>query len=108
LPTTKKLSVCEEHAATREELKGQYTFTHTSYQALLDEVDVDIIAVVDYYTIRGQRVIQALEHGKRIIADKPLCTSLAELDTIEALSSEKGIVGLLPVRHARFGRIEAL
>ena len=30
--------VCEEDAATREELKEKYAFTHTSYDGMLDEV----------------------------------------------------------------------
>jgi predicted dehydrogenase len=83
--------LCEEHAPTREALGSQYTFTHTSYAAMLDEVEVDIVAVGDYYGVRGERVIAALERGKHVIADKPLCTSLAELDRIEQLAAEKGL-----------------
>jgi predicted dehydrogenase len=58
---------------------------------MLDEVEVDIVAVGDYYGVRGERVIAALERGKHVIADKPLCTSLAELDRIEQLAAEKGL-----------------
>eukprot|EP01051_Picozoa_sp_SAG22_P022064 SAG22_NODE_5137_length_1079_cov_1.261224_1_plen_270_part_00 len=83
--------VCEEDAATREELGETYASTHTSYARMLAEVEADIIAVGDYFTIRGARIIAALEAGKHVIGDKPLCTSLDELDTIEALSAERGL-----------------
>ncbi len=64
---------------------------YESYEALLADPNVDIVAIGDYYGIRGQRVCQALRAGKAVITDKPLCTSLEELETIEKLSREKGI-----------------
>jgi predicted dehydrogenase len=36
-------------------------------------------------------LIDALSAGKHVIADKPLCTRLSELDEIERLSKEKGL-----------------
>ena len=36
-------------------------------------------------------IIDALKHGKHVICDKPLCTSLSELDEIEKLSDEKNL-----------------
>jgi predicted dehydrogenase len=90
-PSLEITGVCEEDAVAREELKGEYTFTHTNYDTMLDEVDADIIAVGDYYTIRGERMIKALERGKHVIGDKPLCTSTADLDHIEALATAKNL-----------------
>jgi predicted dehydrogenase len=43
--------------------------------------------VGDYYGRRGELLIRGLESGKHVIADKPLCTRLAELERIEQLSS---------------------
>ncbi len=62
---------------------------YESYAALLADPEVDIVAIGDYYGIRGQRIIQALKAGKHVITDKPVCTRLAELDEIEALVCEK-------------------
>ncbi len=62
---------------------------YASYDELLSDPEVDAVAVGDYYGIRGQRIIQALRAGKHVIADKPICTSLEELDEIRALSMEK-------------------
>lgn len=82
------VAACEEDAATRAELaaSGKVEITHDSYARLLAEVPCDIIAVGDYYGIRGSRAIQALEAGRHVILDKPVCTHLDELDRIESLA----------------------
>ncbi len=64
---------------------------YDTYEALLADPQIDIVAIGDYYGIRGQRVIQALNAGKAVITDKPLCTSPEELAEIERISREKGI-----------------
>ncbi len=66
-------------------------FTHDSYEALLADPTIDAVAIGDYFGIRGARAIAALKAGKHILVDKPLCTSLEELDEIEKLSREKGL-----------------
>lgn len=69
---------------------------YDNYEQLLADPSVDIVAVGDYYGIRGKLIIRALQAGKAVIADKPLCTSLEELAEIERLSAERGLpVGCL-------------
>ncbi|MCP4642571.1 MAG: Gfo/Idh/MocA family oxidoreductase [bacterium] len=83
---------CEEDADARAALQDSpVAITHDSYKTMLSEVDCDVVACGDYYGIRGERLIAALEAGKHIVGDKPLCTDLAELDRIEALSHSKGL-----------------
>lgn len=83
--------ICEEHAETRSELSDTYHFTHTDYETMLDEVQADIVAIGDYFTIRGARAIVALSRGKHVVVDKPLCTSLKELDEIERLAQKSSL-----------------
>ena len=90
-PHLEIVGVCEEHAPTRESLAGTYKFTHTDYAKMLTERSPDIVAIGDYFAIRGARAIAALEAGCHVISDKPLCTTLAELDRIEALSAAGGL-----------------
>jgi predicted dehydrogenase len=52
---------------------------------------METVAIGSPYGDRGQMAIQALEAGKNVICDKPLCTSLEELDKIERLAKEKGL-----------------
>ena len=62
-----------------------------SYEALLAVPGLDAVAFGGCYGDRGKMEIQALEAGKHIIGDKPLCTSLDELDQIQRLSEQKGL-----------------
>ena len=62
---------------------------YESYEALLNDPEVDAVAVGDYYGIRGQRILQALDAGKHVIADKPICTSPEELEAIRKKAIEK-------------------
>jgi len=66
-------------------------FTYENYSDVLNDENVQIVAIGDYYGIRGKRVIEALKAGKHVICDKPLCTSLSELDEIEKLTKEKNL-----------------
>ena len=68
------------------------TFPYRSVEEVLADKTVDAVAIGDYYSIRGSHAIAALRAGKHVIADKPICTSLSELDEIEALSRERGLV----------------
>lgn len=86
------VAVCEEDAATRAELAAAgIPVTHDSYPRMLDEADADVVAVGDYFSIRGERAIQALESGRHVISDKPLCTTLEEWARIEALSRRQDL-----------------
>ena len=85
------VAACEEHEPTRQQLadEGKVTFTHERAQDVLDNVDCDAVAIGDYYARRGELAVAALERGRHVIVDKPICTSLAELDRIEQLARDK-------------------
>ena len=75
----------EENTTARKSAEDLgINFRYNTYKQLLEDKEVDIVAIGDYYGIRGQRVIEAL-------CDKPLCTSLEELDIIEKLVREKNL-----------------
>lgn len=89
---TEVVAACESHAPTREGLKdGPVEITHTDFETMLSEVDCDVIAIGDYYARRGELAIRALEAGRHVIADKPLCARLDEVDRMARLSEEKGL-----------------
>lgn len=89
----KIVAACEHDPGTREHVaaQGLVDITHDDFGAMLEYTACDAIAVGDYYAQRGNHIIQALSHGKHVISDKPLCTSLEALDAIETLASEKGL-----------------
>lgn len=63
--------------------------THGDFDAMLKSVDFDALVVGDVYADRGPQVIKALEAGKHIIADKPLCTRPEEMREIRRLAQQK-------------------
>ena len=85
------VAACEEHGPTREALSkaGRVEFTHHTYERMWEE-DFEVLAIGDYYARRGELAIQALESGRCVIADKPLCTNLEELDRIAELAAANG------------------
>lgn len=87
---TDLVAACEEHVDTRAEATAKgVVLTHNSAEDLIAHADCDVIGIGDYYTRRGSLVIAALKAGKHAITDKPLCTSLDELDEIARLAKEK-------------------
>lgn len=71
--------------------------THADWRKMIDDVDFDVLIIGDAYAQRGAQVIRALEAGKHILTDKPLCCSLEELEQIRRLGQSKRrsvIVGL--------------
>ncbi|MBR4304533.1 MAG: Gfo/Idh/MocA family oxidoreductase [Clostridia bacterium] len=65
-------------------------FSDLPYDSWLDS-DIDTVAIGCAYGDRGEAIIRALRAGKHIIADKPICTSLQQLETISALCREKNL-----------------
>ena len=82
----------EENAEARAaaEVRLGASFLSESYDAML-ATDIDAVAIGCAYGDRGAAVIKALRAGKHVIADKPICTSLAELAQIRALCAETGL-----------------
>lgn len=87
------VAACEEDAATREAVNaaGRVSVAHDDFPAMLAQVPCDAVAIGDYYARRGPLAIAALSAGRHVISDKPLCTSLDQLDEIERLAAEKGL-----------------
>src|SRR5437867_8684607 len=81
------VAACEEDPQTAANLHktGEVKLTHQNFQQMLAGIDCDVIAVGDYFARRGALIIAALRAGKHVISDKPICTSLDELDQIESL-----------------------
>ena len=87
------LAACEEDAQTRQQLIAAKATDRVfdSYARMLDEVECDVVAVGDYYGKRGAIIAEALRRGRHVLSDKPICTSLRELDEIERLARAQGL-----------------
>ncbi len=85
------VAAAEDDVPTRQALAGKVRFTHEACERMLAEVQCDAVAIGDYYARRGGLAIAALERGRHVISDKPLCISLGELDQIETLARTRGL-----------------
>ncbi len=72
--------------AEKKGLKCNYK----SYEELLADPKVDVVALGGCYGDRGEMAVKALLANKHVIADKPLCTKLSELDKIEEAAKKIG------------------
>ena len=64
---------------------------YATYDDLLADPKVEVVALGGCYGDRGEMAIRALRTGKHVMADKPLCTDIAQLDMIEKLAVEKNL-----------------
>ena len=97
-PDIEIVAMCEEDAATHAKLAGdkRVHLPHTDYRAMLAEVACDAVVVGDWFGKRGRVVIDCLNAGRHVLADKPMCTTLAEHDEIVRLATARKLtVGMM-------------
>lgn len=63
---------------------------YADHRELLDAVTVDVLGIGAIYSDRGRIARDALLAGVHVLADKPLCTTLADLDAIERAWESSG------------------
>ncbi len=54
-----------------------------SFEQILRDPEVDVVSIASYDDAHAAQVIAALEAGKHVFAEKPLCRTLAELQAIK-------------------------
>jgi predicted dehydrogenase len=62
---------------------------HGRYDDVIKASGAEAIAVGEVFGRRGEVIIRALNSGLHVIADKPVCTRLAELEQIAALAAKQ-------------------
>jgi predicted dehydrogenase len=105
-PECELVAACEEDQEAAGDLIANVNVTHDNFEKMLAEIDCDVVAVGDYFAKRGSIIIKALEAGKHVISDKPICTSIEELDKIEVLAKANNLkIGcLLDIRDSALGQ----
>lgn len=60
-----------------------FDYTTNDYKELLQDPDIDLIGISTQHNSHAKFVVEALEAGKSVYCEKPLCLTLEELDRIE-------------------------
>jgi len=83
----------EEDEAAREAFVKELgvDLTHETFEQVLSDTEFDVLVTVDYYARRAEHAIKALQAGKHVFSDKPLCTSIEGLKTIAVLARQAGL-----------------
>ena len=82
----------EENEPARKAAEEQgVVFNYASYEAMLSDSSIDVIAVGGAYGDRAEVVKQAIRAGKHVISDKPFCISLEDLNEITSLLEKHNV-----------------
>lgn len=61
-----------------------------SWKAILDDPTIDIVSLATYDDDHAVQVVEALQAGKHVFCEKPLCTRTEEVDRIEQVWRASG------------------
>ncbi|MEQ0558590.1 Gfo/Idh/MocA family oxidoreductase [Amycolatopsis sp. NEAU-NG30] len=64
--------------------------SYVDYAGLAAAADVDVVVVTSPSATHAELAVQALEHGKHVVVEKPFATSLAEADAMIAAAQRAG------------------
>ena len=67
---------------------------HDSYEALVDDPDVDIVYVATPHPAHADNAILALEHGKHVLVEKPFTLNAAEAARVRDVAAANGLLAM--------------
>ena len=79
-----------------------FDYTTNDYKKLLEDEDIDLIAISTQHNSHAKFIVEALKAGKNVYCEKPLCLTSAELEQVDAAYKEtdKQLFVGLNRRHA--------
>lgn len=98
------------HTATNAARRFNAARAATDVHDALDDPEVDAVIIATRHHLHGTLVLKALEAGKHVFVEKPLCLTPRELADIEAFYEKEGHKGplLLTGFNRRFSRYAAM
>ena len=87
-----------------QEIGRRFAFGKTveDYRELLEDPDVDLILICTRHNSHYELVIRALEAGKNVFVEKPLCVDQAQLESIQSFYRQNRGNG--PFLHVGYNR----
>ena len=67
-----------------------FDYTTNDYKELLADADIDLIGISTQHNSHAKFIVEALEAGKSVYCEKPLCLKLEELDCIKEAYEKSG------------------
>ena len=79
----KKVCDLDQKKLNNLNIKFPNLLTVTDDQLILKDADIDIVSIASYDNYHANQITQAIENGKHVMAEKPLCLSLEEMIKIK-------------------------
>ncbi|KHJ39309.1 putative 4,5-dihydroxyphthalate dehydrogenase [Pedobacter glucosidilyticus] len=85
-------TMCDLSEEACKQRAKEFDFHHytTSYQEMLNDAEIDAVAIYTPDKLHAEHVKMALKHGKHVICTKPFIDDLADAKELLALSKESG------------------
>lgn len=84
---------------------------HASYAALLDDPEIEAVYIPLPNTLHAEWTVRAAERGKHVLCEKPLATTVAEVERMAAAAERNGVHLLEAFMwrfHPQHARVRAL
>lgn len=91
------IALCDQNEQRLTKCGHQYGVTHlyTNYRDLLANEDVEAVSICTWNNTHAEIAIAALEAGKHVLVEKPLCMTVEEALAVEAAVEKSGKVLLV-------------
>ncbi|MBV9531139.1 MAG: Gfo/Idh/MocA family oxidoreductase [Bradyrhizobium sp.] len=98
------VGICDTDSSRAQRAAARFNvaFVSTALEHLLERIEVDIVDICTPPSTHFFLAVQALRSGCHVICEKPLVSSLAELDRLEVAAS-KSARYVMPIFQYRFG-----
>ncbi len=85
-PACDVVTLCDIDAQKREMARQKYPELRVvaDPREVLEDPAIDLVSVATFDDVHAEQVLAALEHGKHVFVEKPLCLHDAELDAIRS------------------------
>jgi scyllo-inositol 2-dehydrogenase (NADP+) len=85
--------VCSRNAETREKVRRERGCrAYESFEQVIADPDADLVVLATPHDTHADLAVRAMDAGKHVVTDKPMCTTLAECDRMIAASERNGVL----------------
>lgn len=92
-PDTVLVAICDTNTERCDDLAMAYgVMGYTRLDVLLQEEAVDVVSVATPDPYHTESILTALRHGKHVLAEKPLATSVRECELIVEMAQQRDLL----------------
>jgi xylose dehydrogenase (NAD/NADP) len=97
--------------ATRYARENEIPRAHGSYQAMLEDPQIDVVYISLPNHLHAEWSIKALHHGKHVLCEKPLALTVQEVDAMAQAAADSGKIlaeAFMYRHHAQTLRVQEM